>query len=84
MMAYYVYMLLCEGGSYYTGYTKDVESRFKRHKKGIGARYTRIHRPMKVVYVEKIGSRKEAVRRERTIKLLSHKKKRRLVGRLNV
>jgi len=84
MMAYYVYMLLCEGGSYYTGYTKDVESRFKQHKKGIGARYTRIHKPMKVVYVEKISSRKEAVRRERTIKLLNHKKKQRLVKRLNV
>jgi len=83
-MAYYVYMLLCEGGSYYTGYTKDVEFRFKQHRKGTGARYTRIHKPMKVVYVEEFGSRKNAIRRERVIKLLNHKRKQKLIGGFNV
>ncbi|TLN14426.1 GIY-YIG nuclease family protein, partial [bacterium] len=33
-------MLLCDDGSYYTGYTNDVPSRLERHRKGHGARYT--------------------------------------------
>ncbi len=77
-MAYYVYVLLCEDGSYYTGYTKDVESRFNQHKRGLGARYTRMHKPKKVVHVEEFCTQKEAIRRERTIKLLSHAGKRKL------
>ena len=79
-MAYFVYVLLCEDGSYYTGYAKDVEFRFRQHKKGVGARYTRIRMPLKIVYVEEFSSRGEAVRREKAIKRLSHEGKRRLVG----
>jgi len=77
-MKYYVYILLCENGSYYTGYTKNVESRFKQHKKGLGARYTRMHKPKKIVYVEECPTLGEAIRRERAIKLLSHVKKQKL------
>lgn len=83
-MTYYVYMLLCEDGSYYTGFTTDVESRFKLHKRGAGARYTRMHRPAKIVYVEEFGSRGEAVGRERAIKRLSHQRKRRLVAACDI
>ena len=79
-MAYFVYVLLCEDGSYYTGYAKNVESRFRQHKRGVGARYTRVHKPVRVVYIEGFGSRGEAVRRERAIKRLGHEGKRRLVG----
>ncbi len=78
LMAHYVYMILCEDGSYYTGCAKNVESRFRRHKKGLGSRYTRVHRPMKVVYVEELRTRREAMHRERTIKSFTHEKKRRL------
>ena len=80
MMAYYVYVLLCEDGSYYTGHAKDVEFRFRQHKRGVGARYTRMHRPVRVAYVEEFGSRGAAVRRERAVKRLSHEGKRRLAG----
>jgi putative endonuclease len=83
-MAYFVYVLLCEDGSYYTGYAKDVKSRFRLHKQGIGARYTRIHRPIRVVYVEEFRSRREAMRREQAIKRLSHERKRKLVGSCDV
>jgi len=82
-MAYYVYMLLCEDGSYYTGYTKNVESRFRQHKEGIGSRYTRIHKPKKVVYVEKFSTRGEALHREKAIKSLTHKKKQTLINSYN-
>jgi putative endonuclease len=50
------------------------------HKSGRGARYTRMHGPEKVVYVEKFESRSEAMRRERQIKTLSHNKKRQLIA----
>ena len=73
--SYYVYLLLCNDGSYYTGYTNNVASRFERHKKGLGARYTRMRRPKRVVYVEECRTRRIAIRRERQIKRLSHEKK---------
>jgi len=79
-MPYYVYILLCKDGSYYTGYAKDVKRRVERHKKGQGARYTRMCEPEKIVYVEEFDSRSEAMKREREIKLLSHSKKQRLVN----
>jgi len=77
-MPYYVYILLCEDGSYYTGYAKDVKRRVEQHKKGQGARYTRIHEPEKMVYVEEFDSLGEAMKREREIKSLSHSKKQQL------
>jgi predicted GIY-YIG superfamily endonuclease len=79
-MPYYVYILLCKDGSYYTGYAKDVKRRVERHKKGQGARYMRIHEPEKIAYVEEFDSRSEAMKREREIKSLSHSKKQRLVN----
>lgn len=79
-MPYYVYILLCKDGSYYTGYAKDVKSRVERHKKGQGAKYTRMHKTEKTVYVEEFDSRSEAMKREREIKSLSHSKKQRLVN----
>ena len=73
--SYYVYVLLCDDGSYYTGYTNNVVSRFARHKTGHGARYTRLHKPTKVVYVERVNTRGAAIKRELQIKALSHKEK---------
>ena len=78
--SYYVYLLLCNDGSYYTGYTNNVALRFERHKKGHGARYTRMRRPKRVVYVEECRTRRTAIRRERQIKRLSHKEKDDLVS----
>lgn len=80
MMHYYVYILLCRDGSYYTGYTKNVKRRVDLHERGQGGRYTRSHRPEKIVYVEKFDSRIEAMKREREIKTLSHGKKQQLVN----
>ena len=78
-MSYYVYLILCQDGSYYTGHTRNVEDRFAQHESGRGARYTRIHKPKRIVHVEEFQSRKEAVRREKAIKTLSRKAKRKLV-----
>jgi putative endonuclease len=79
-MAYYVYVLLCSNGSYYTGYARNVMSRFRQHERGLGARYTRINKPEKVVHIEKFHTRREAMRREKTIKRLSHTQKKKLAS----
>ncbi len=79
-MPYYVYILRCKDGSYYTGHAKDAEKRFEIHKNGRGARYTRMHEPEKLVYTEPFESRSEAMRRERKIKTLSHNKKKQLIN----
>jgi len=66
-------------GTFYTGYTKNVEERARLHVNGRGARYTKAHPPEKVVYVESFPSRSEAMRRERAIKKLSHEQKQDLI-----
>jgi len=82
-LPYYVYILRCKDGSYYTGYAKDAEKRFEMHKKGRGARYTRMHEPETLVYTEQFESRSEAVRRERKIKTLNHNRKQQLINKNN-
>jgi len=74
-MPYYVYIILCKGGSFYTGCTRDLDMRMKLHMNGKGAKYTRTHRPKKIVYAEEFGTRAEAMRREKTIKRLKHRQK---------
>ena len=78
-MQYFVYIIRCNDGSYYTGHTKDVEKRFELHKKGKGAQYTRIHKPEKICYIENFMSRSEAMKREQKIKKLCHSKKQKLI-----
>ncbi len=78
--SYYVYLLLCDDGCYYTGYTNNVASRLERHRKGHGARYTRMRRPKRIVYVEEFRTRSAATRRERQIKALSQREKHELVS----
>ena len=79
-MPYYVYILLCKDGSYYTGHAKDVKRRVERHKKGQGARYTRMHKPEKIVFLERFANRSAAMKREREIKSLNHSKKQQLIN----
>ena len=74
-MSYYVYILLCRDGTFYTGYTKDIEERARLHAVGRGARYTKSHPPQEIAYVEEYGTRSGAIKRERAIKKLSHKQK---------
>jgi putative endonuclease len=78
-LAFYVYILLCSDGSFYTGYTKNVDKRARLHACGKGARYTKTHQPKKIVYVEMLDSRGEAMRREKAIKKMSHQRKIELV-----
>ena len=60
-MDWYVYMLRCEDGSLYTGIASDVEKRFAMHKSGHGAKYTRSHPPVAVVYREQCSDKAAAL-----------------------
>ena len=80
-MAYYVYMLRCGDGSLYTGSTGDVSRRVKVHQSGKGAKYTRSHLPVEVVYREALPDRSAALRREYAIKRLSRAEKLDLIVR---
>ncbi|MDI9471902.1 MAG: GIY-YIG nuclease family protein [Tissierellia bacterium] len=79
----YIYILRCCDGSYYTGWTTDVNKRFALHCEGKGAKYTRSRRPLALVYVEEVESQTEARKREAAIKKLSRKEKEALVESVN-
>jgi predicted GIY-YIG superfamily endonuclease/alkylated DNA nucleotide flippase Atl1 len=79
-MPFYVYIILCRGGSFYTGYTKNVKERAKLHANGRGSKYTKIYPPKKVAYVEELSTRSEAMKRERAIKKFSHQQKQDLIN----
>ena len=75
-----VYILRCEDGSLYTGIAKDIEARFVSHTSGRGAAYTRLRRPVAVVYREEGLSRSQALVREAGIKRLSKASKEQLLA----
>lgn len=70
-------------GSFYTGYTKDLDDRTRQHENGKGAKYTKTHRPQKLAYVELFNSRSQAMKRERAIKKLTHQQKHDLISSQN-
>jgi putative endonuclease len=74
-----VYMVRCADGTLYTGWTNDLEKRIAAHNAGRGGRYTRIRRPVELVYWEGVSGRAEALKRELQIKQLSRAKKDELV-----
>lgn len=79
MSDHYVYVLECADGTFYTGYTTDVERRVDEHNAGEGAKYTRGRTPVSVVHVERFDSRSAAMSREHEIKSRSRSGKERLV-----
>ena len=82
-MPFYVYILLCRDGSFYTGYTKNLDERTRLHENGKGARYTRMHKPKRVAYVELFDSRAKAMKREKAIKKMPHQQKLNLINSRN-
>jgi putative endonuclease len=76
----YVYIVECADGSLYTGWAVDVEARVKVHNAGRGARYTRTHRPVKLVYAEPQPTRAAALKREAAIKTWPRKRKLKLIS----
>jgi len=75
-MEWKVYILLCSDGTLYTGITTDIKRRLYEHNHlKIGAKYTSIRRPVKLVYSEDFEDRSKSSKREYEIKRLSRKAK---------
>lgn len=75
----YCYIVQCADNTYYTGWTTNLKRRVIQHNLGLGAKYTRVHGPVQLVYVEQLPGRSEAMKRERAIKALPRLKKEMLV-----
>lgn len=82
-MGYFCYILECSDGSFYTGWTTDPARREKQHNRGIGAKYTRMHRPVKMVYIEEMSDRSTAMKREYKIKTYTHDRKQKLIRNIH-
>jgi len=65
---WYVYILQCGDGSLYTGVTNNLAVRILNHQSGQGAKYTRSHLPVKLVFSEAQADKFAAYRREAEIK----------------
>ena len=66
--SWFLDLLECSGGSYYTGITTDVQARFQAHATGKGARYTRAHPPLRVLGFREYADRAAASRAEWQLK----------------
>ena len=77
----YVYILKCSDDSLYTGWTNNLEKRFKAHSTGKGAKYTKARLPVELVYYEEFEDKIEAMKREYEIKQLKRKEKLELINR---
>lgn len=78
-MAFYCYIVECADGTYYTGWSTDPQRRVNVHNRGKGAAYTRMKRPVRLVYVEELSDHASALAREIAIKKLTHKQKQQLI-----
>lgn len=71
----FTYMLRCNDGSFYIGWTNDLEKRVTAHNAGKGAKYTLSRRPVELVYYEAFQTKQEAMSREWHLKQLTRKEK---------
>ena len=77
---FYVYIVKCADRTYYTGYTPDIEKRIKLHNEGIGAKYTRGRRPVRLVWSKEYRYPKLAMQDEYRIKKLKRWQKEILIN----
>lgn len=80
-MSFWMYMLRCSDGSYYTGHTDDLEARLDWHVTGrIKSCYTRSRRPLTLVFSQEFVTREEALAAERQVKGWSRGKKEAMIA----
>lgn len=82
MDQWHLYIVRCADGTYYTGVAKDVVRRILEHngRGTAGARYTRVRRPVELLYHEILPSRSAATRREYEVRRLDRKGKEALIA----
>ncbi len=79
---YYVYMVKCADNTLYTGIATELERRIEEHNSSDkGAKYTRMRRPVSLVYSEEYPDRSAASKREYKIKKkMNRTEKLKLIG----
>lgn len=75
----YTYIVECSDGTFYTGWTNDLDRRIAAHNSGKGAKYTKTRRPVTLVYYEMFEAKEEAMRREYEIKQYSRRQREKLI-----
>lgn len=78
---YWVYIVECADGSYYTGATHNLKRRIDRHNRGLGGKYTHSHGPVKLLYYETLPTWSAALKREYEIKQLTRTEKTGIIER---
>ena len=78
-LGYYTYLLQCADGTYYTGWTTQLNKRVSVHNAGKGAKYTRGRLPVQLVQYWCFETRSEAMRFEHWLKQLPRPEKERLI-----
>ena len=82
VMVFWIYILKCADGSYYTGHTDNLEKRIAEHQAGeIPGCYTHQRRPVTLVCSQTCATREEALAAERQIKGWSRAKKEAMIAR---
>lgn len=80
-MSFWVYILRCSDGSYYTGQTDNLEERIHQHHAGVFVGcYTFKRRPLELVFSQDFTTREEALESELQIKGWSRKKKEAMIS----
>ncbi|MGQ0523844.1 MAG: GIY-YIG nuclease family protein [Betaproteobacteria bacterium] len=74
-MPFWVYMLRCSDGSFYTGHTDNLDLRIAQHQTGETGGYTASRRPVELVFAQECATREEALAAERQLKGWSRAKK---------
>lgn len=77
---FYTYIVECSDGTYYAGYTVDLEKRLKRHNDGLASKYTRARLPVTLVWKKEYSQFKSAFKTELAIKNLTRMQKEELVS----
>ena len=80
-MPWTVYLARCRDGTLYTGVTTDPARRLAQHNAGCGAAYTRSRLPVTLIYLEAVGDRSGAQRREYAIRRMTRREKEALAAR---
>lgn len=76
---YWVYVLECDNGAYYTGYTDHLIKRYRLHVSGKGGKFTRSFKPIRLLQSWVFDNKSSAMRAEKWIKQLTRKEKEHLL-----
>jgi len=76
-----VYIIKCKNGDLYTGFTNNLQRRFKEHTSGRGGHFTKSFIAEKILFTENYSDKSSALKREAQIKGWTRKKKLALINR---